>query len=122
MTGVNGVAWNGHDRRASPRFEVNMLVQDPTGNYEKCDGFLGIAGCYCMMREPPAVGRLIEVQLELLGADREVAARGRVVDTISRESHIGVIVRFENLPFETERMIARWLDQLAGTFPGTSMV
>ena len=122
MSIANGVAWNGEDRRSSPRFEANMLVQDPTGSYEKCDGFLGIAGCYCMMRVPPAMGRRLELQLELLGADREVAARGRVVEIISEGTHVGVIVRFEDLPFETERMIARWLDELAGTFPSSAIV
>jgi hypothetical protein len=99
-----------------------MLVQDPGGSYEKCDGFLGIAGCYCLMRQPPSVGRTLELQLMLLGADREVAARGRVVECISADRMTGVIVRFEELPFETERIIARWLDQLAGTFPSSTMV
>ncbi len=122
MSGTNGVAWNGEDRRSSPRFEASMLVQDPTGSYEKCDGFLGIAGCYCLMREPPAVGRKLELQLMLLGADREVAARGRVVEWICADNHTGVIVRFEDLSFEAERIIARWLDELAGTFPSSTIV
>ena len=119
---MSGVVWNGEDRRTSPRFEASMLVQDPSGSYEKCDGFLGIAGCCCLMRIPPMVGQQLELQLVLLGADREVAARGRVVDTIAKDSLTGVIVRFEDMPFETERVIARWLDQLAGTFPSSAMV
>jgi hypothetical protein len=117
MSSFNGAAWNGEDRRLSPRFEVNMMVSDPAGYYESCEGMLGIAGCYCKMSVTPEVGEELELQLALLGSGQEVAARGKVVSTTEEKSFIGVIVRFVELPFQTERIIARWLDRLAGTFP-----
>jgi hypothetical protein len=74
---------------------------------------MGIAGCYCKLHEPLDTGNEVDLKVVLLGGGVSVQARGRVVRSEVTSSHVGVVVRFEDLPFDTERTIARWLDALA---------
>jgi hypothetical protein len=45
-----------------------------------------------------------------LGLGLEVKINGKVIYTRPAGTCLGVAARFEEIPFETERMVARWLD------------
>jgi PilZ domain-containing protein len=100
------------DRRDSPRFEVPLYVRSSTGDYQPCFGHLGINGFYFEANEAPLVGQIIDIKVVLLGLGMEVQTRGRVVTVDTTGTFVKVAARFEEIPFETERMIARWLDLL----------
>jgi hypothetical protein len=100
------------DHRESPRFEVPLYVRDASGEYVECHGRLGIAGFYFETSEMPLVGQLVDVRITLIGLGTEVKTRGRIINVVPSSDHVGVAARFEDIPFETERMIARWIDML----------
>ena len=100
------------DRRESLRFDVPLFIQDSTGKYKEHYGKLGISGFYFETQNPPQLGQLISVKVVLLGLGTEVKTHGRVIKVFPQRNHVGVAVHFEKIPFETERMIARWLDLL----------
>lgn len=100
------------EQHASPRFEVPLYVRNVRGEFVEHHGRLGIGGFYYESRYVPAVGQAVDVRVVLLGLGMEVEARGRVIEVIPGANHAGVAVQFEQIPFETERMIARWLDLL----------
>jgi hypothetical protein len=101
------------DHRDSPRFEVPLYIRNNQGVYVERYGRLGIGGFYFETDEVPLVGQLIEVKLVLLGLGTEVETQGRVINVEPSASYMRVAVRFEDISFHTERMIARWLDLLA---------
>lgn len=100
------------EQRASPRFEVPLFVRNTRGEFVEHHGRLGISGFYYESNAIPIVGQTIDVRVVLLGLGLEVEARGRVIEVISGSNHVGIAACFEQIPFETERMIARWLDLL----------
>ena len=96
----------------SPMFEVPLFVKNSDGEYVERYGRLDISGFYFETEEIPLVGQQVEVRILLLGLGQEVKTRARVVKVTPSSGHVGVTTRFEEIPFETERMIARWLDML----------
>lgn len=100
------------DHRDSPRFEVPLFVKNHQGQYVERYGRLGIGGFYFETDEVPLVGQLVEVKLVLLGLGLEVETQGRVINVQPSAGYLRVAVRFEDISFQTERMIARWLDLL----------
>jgi hypothetical protein len=96
----------------SPMFEVPLFVKDKNGDYVERYGRLDISGFYFETDEIPLAGQRVEVKILLLGMGQEVRTRARVVRVTPSSGHVGVTARFEEIPFETERMIARWLDML----------
>lgn len=100
------------DQRASPRFDVPLFVRDARGDFVEHHGRLGISGFYYESRSAPVAGQILHVRVVLLGLGLEVEARGRVIEVVPGPHHVGVAARFEEIPFDTERMIARWLDLL----------
>ena len=105
-------AKNAEDLRDSPRFELALRVKDYSGEFVERFGRLGINGCYFETDEILRLGQTIVVRVGLLGLGVEVEAQGQVVSVQSAGNHVGVAPRFSAIPFETERLIARWLDMM----------
>jgi hypothetical protein len=102
------------ERRDSPRFDIPLSVRiRPEGGFEERFGRLSVNGFYFETEEILKLGQQVELRVVLHGLGLEVAARGRVISLAPAGSHVGVAARFEEIPFETERMIARWLDLMA---------
>ena len=98
------------DRRDSPRFDVPLFVRTGSDGFRERFGRLSITGVYFETDEILMLGQVVEVRVALLGLGVEVSARGQVVSLAPAGSQVGVAARFDDIPFETERMIARWLD------------
>jgi len=96
----------------SPMFEVPLFVKNTDGEYVERYGRLDISGFYFETDEIPLVGQQVEVKILLLGLGQEVQTRAKVAKVVPSSGHVGVTACFEEIPFETERMIARWLDML----------
>jgi hypothetical protein len=96
----------------SPMFEVPLFVKNRNDGYVERHGRLDISGFYFETDEIPMVGQQVDVKIILLGLGKEVKIRARVVRVVPSSGHVGVSTRFEEIPFETERIIARWLDML----------
>jgi hypothetical protein len=104
------------DRRNSQRFEVPLFIREPDGKLVQRYGKISISGFYFETNEIPIVGQTIEVLVVLSGLGMEIATRGKVTKIFLRRNHVGVAVSFDEIPFETERMIARWLDLLTNAY------
>jgi hypothetical protein len=100
------------ERRDSPRFDVPIFVKDAKGEYQERYGRMGINGFYFETEVAPLIGQVVEVKILLHGLGMEIQTRGRVIGVVPSASFVKVAARFEEIPFETERMIARWLDLL----------
>lgn len=98
------------DRRDSPRFEVQLAIRTGGGDYREHYGRLGINGFYFETTEIPMIGQRVHVKVALIGLGVEVATSGTVAQVMPARGHVGVVARFDDIAFETERTIARWLD------------
>ena len=98
------------ERRDSPRFEVPLEIHDPRQGYREHYGRLGINGFYFETTEIPMIGQRIRVKVALVGLGIEVETVGTVTSVVPARGHVGVVARFEDIEFDTERFIARWLD------------
>jgi hypothetical protein len=74
---------------------------------------LDLEGCLFQTSDPLMLGQELDLEVYLDGLALLLKIRGTVVRLISSRHFTGVGVRFRNLPFESERMIARWMDQRA---------
>ncbi len=98
------------DRRDSPRFEVQLAIRSGGGDYSERYGRLGINGFYFETTEIPMIGQRVYVKVALIGLGVEVETSGTVAQVMPARGHVGVVARFDDIGFETERTIARWLD------------
>ncbi len=98
------------DRRDSPRFEVQLAIRTGGGDYHEHYGRLGINGFYFETTEIPMIGQRVHLKVALIGLGVEVATSGTVAQVMPARGHVGVVARFDDIVFETERTIARWLD------------
>ncbi len=98
------------ERRNSPRFEVPLAIRNPLGTYQEHYGRLGISGFYFETTEIPRIGQVIRVKVALVGLGVEIETSGTVTSVLPARGHVGVVARFEEIEFDTERFIARWLD------------
>ena len=98
------------DRRDSPRYAIPLSILDDQGKYQDHYGKLGINGFYFETTDIPMIGENVRIRVGLLGLGIEVETFGKVVSVNSASGHVGVIARFDDIEFETERSIARWLD------------
>lgn len=98
------------DRRDSPRFEVPLAIRSSVGTYREHYGRLGINGFYFETTEIPRIGQTIRIKVALVGLGVEVETSGTVTSVMPARGHVGVVARFEEIEFDTERFIARWLD------------
>ena len=108
------------ERRDSPRFETPLFVKQSSGDYQECYGRVGIGGFYFETDVPPRVGQLLDVKLVLHGLGIEIQTRGRVVGVYHMNDFVQVAARFEDITFEAERMLARWLDMLVNAQQATA--
>lgn len=97
------------DRRDSPRFDVPIAVRGAQG-FREYFGRLSINGFYFETAEEHALGQRVEARIVLLGLGREIEVQGSVIHVLPAGGQFGVAVRFDGIPFEHERQIARWLD------------
>jgi hypothetical protein len=102
----------GDNRRASPRFEVPLFIKDASGQYTARFGRLGIQGVYFETPDTLQVSDLVDVKIVLVGLGLEVKTTCKVISVLHTSDFSRVAARFHSIPFETERMIARWLDLL----------
>jgi len=100
------------DMRDSPRFEVPLFVKSSSGEYIEHFGCLGINGFLFETEDVPLVGQIVQVKIVLHGMGMEIETKGRVIEVYQSGGFVKVAARFEEIPFESERMIARWLDLL----------
>lgn len=98
------------ERRDSPRFEVPLEIHSARDGFREHYGRLGINGFYFETTEIPMIGQLIRVKVALVGLGVEVETYGTVTSVVPANGHVGVVARFEEIEFDTERFIARWLD------------
>ena len=98
------------DRRSLPRFAVPLAIRSAQGAYVDHYGKLGIYGFYFETTEIPVIGQQINVKVALVGLGIEVEIAGTVTRVENAPDHAGVVVEFEDIEFDTERFIARWLD------------
>ena len=98
--------------REPPRFQCPLSVRSHAGKFVERFGHLGINGVVYQSDEIPMLGQFVDVKIVLLGLGTEVKTRARVVRVEAATNHVQVTARFEDIPFHTERMIARWLDLL----------
>lgn len=96
----------------SPMYEVPLFIKNRDDDYVERHGRLDISGFYFETDDIPMVGQQVDVKILLLGLGMEVKIRARVVRVVPSIGHVRVSARFEEIPFETERIIARWLDML----------
>jgi len=101
-----------NDRRDSPRFETPLFIRKASGEFQERYGRVGIGGFYFETDVPPRVGQLLDVKLILHGLGIELQTRGRVIGVYHMNDFTQVAARFEEITFEAERMLARWLDLL----------
>ncbi len=94
----------------APLFEVPLSIQHQHGGYKQHYGRLGIEGFYFETKDIPLVGQTIRVKVVLVGLGMEVETSGIVTHILPARGHVGVVAKFEDIEFETERFIARWLD------------
>ncbi len=92
------------------RMEVPLSIRGRHGNYTEHYGKLGIEGFYFETKEIPIIGQTIRVKVALVGLGVEVEASGTVIQVLPARGHVGVVAKFEDIEFDTERFIARWLD------------
>ena len=98
------------ERRDSPRFEVPLEIHSARDGYRAHYGRLGINGFYFETTEIPMIGQQIRVKVALVGLGIEVETVGTVTSVVPARGHVGVVARFLDIEFDTERFIARWLD------------
>lgn len=94
------------DRRTSPRHRVKMIIQP---GQEQEEGLIGLAGCGYRTAAPPSLGTAVNIRVALEVLGQELDLHGRVV--FNQGELVGVA--FEELDFDTERLIARYLDHCA---------
>ena len=105
-------AQNPEDLRDSPRFDVALRVMNHSGDFVERYGRLGINGCYFESPEIHRLGQSVTIRIGLVGLGVEVETRAKVVSVGPVGGQVGVALRFSEVPFETERLIARWLDMM----------
>lgn len=100
------------DRRDSPRIPLALLVRYPEvgGSFEERGGDVGLGGVYFEERfEPQGAG--VELRFRLPTLEEEVRCLGEILRVSDEgEGVFGVHARFEELPSETERALARFID------------
>lgn len=101
---------DGRPERESPRCEALLHVRNADGKYVRHMGNLGIGGCFFQTSDFMVLGQEVDLVLALQELDLKVKVKGKIIRTTPARRFIGVAVKFDELSFDTERMIARWLD------------
>jgi len=104
--------------RAAPelepqRFPIPLAVRTRQGTFVEHYAQLGIQGFYFETTDWPLVGQVLRVRMPLVGLGVEVETLATVQRLLPARGHVGVVATFgDDIPFETERLIARWLDMM----------
>lgn len=97
---------------STPHFATPLSVHNHLGEYKDHYGKLGLDGFYFETTEVYMIGELVRIKVVLLGLGIEVETSGTVTRILPANGHVGVIACFDSMEFETERVIARWLDMM----------
>lgn len=103
------------DRRDSPRIPMSFLVRDvgqEDGVWEEREGDLGLGGI-SWTGKTPALGTEVDCRFRLPGVSQELRARGEILRVRNDAQGPHFQLRFTDLDLDTERAIARFLDELA---------
>jgi hypothetical protein len=93
------------------RFPLPLAIRTSDRGFVEHYGQLGIQGFYFETTDWPLLGQVLRVRLPLVGLGVEVETLAVVHRVLPGRGHVGVVALFgDDIPFETERMIARWLD------------
>ncbi len=96
----------------SPTIAVPLAIRQRNGKYVEKHGTLGVNGFSYESKELLLIGQVIDAKVVLLGLGVEIQVQAEVVSVHSAADYICISARFEDIAFETERLIARWLDLL----------
>lgn len=99
----------------SDGFSALVFVKKSEKYYARQLAILGLEGCLIPSSDLTELGQQLELHLFLDDIEQVLEVRGTVVRIVSSRHFTGVGVRFRDLPFESERMIARWMDRRART-------
>ncbi|GEM_PF-1798945 len=95
------------------RFPIPVAIRGRDGAFVEHYAQLGIQGFYFETTDWPLVGQVLRVRLPLVGLGVEVETLATVQRLLPARGHVGVLAAFsDDIPFETERLIARWLDMM----------
>lgn len=99
------------ERRESPRLPIAVWVKNASAtDFEQVEGDISVGGMH-FTDALPIQGKKIDLRFRLPGRDDEVHVKGEVVEVSSRGSRYGAHVRFTEVETETERAIARYIDE-----------
>ncbi len=97
------------DRRNSTRGRLPLSVQGPAGNFFDGTGLVGVSGCYCLLPSPMTPGGRVNMQV-CLQPGPILELPGRILRVAPKGERFATVIQFEELPFDSERALARWLD------------
>jgi hypothetical protein len=110
------------EHRESPAFDVSIHVRSADGRFVEHYGRLSIHGFYFETSEKRIPGQLVEAKFVLIGFGIEVDLQGRIIGVSPMGKQTGVFASFSEIPFDTERFIARWLDMMSAAVQKSSRV
>lgn len=93
---------------------MHFLVRDAAlteGDWEERDGDLSLGGI-SWEGKTAALGTEVDVRFRLSGVAREVRARGEIIRVKRLASGLAFHLRFTELDLDSERAIAKHLDEL----------
>jgi hypothetical protein len=103
------------DRRAAPRFafDAHLEMTDPVEHSQTTGRVtvLSQKGCFARTQAPMAHGTVVQIRIQHDGAAFETWARATPNHP---ETETGVVLVFMDTPPEQAKILAAWLDALAG--------
>jgi hypothetical protein len=99
------------DRRESPRLPIKVWLKNAaTNRFEQVEGDISVGGLHFVDIFPIA-GKAIDLRFKLPGRAEEVRVQGEVVKVSKKTDRYGAHVRFGEMDLETQRAIARFIDE-----------
>ena len=99
------------DRRESPRLPIKVWVKNAASNkFEQVEGDISVGGMHFVDKLPIA-GKRIDLRFKIPGRAEEVHVAGEVVRVSEKNAGYGAHVRFGEMDIETQRAIARFIDE-----------
>jgi len=99
------------DRRESPRLPIKVWVKTATAEgFAAVEGDISVGGLH-FTDKLPITGKKIDLRFKLPGHDAEVHVKGEVVQVSQKSNLYGAHVRFGEMDMDTERAIARFIDE-----------
>jgi c-di-GMP-binding flagellar brake protein YcgR len=102
------------DRRESPRLPIKVWVKNTSSNaFQQVQGDISVGGMH-FLDKLPIDGKRIDLRFKLPGRSEEVHVAGEVVDISKKDTGYGAHVRFGEMDLQTQRAIARFIDERTG--------